>query len=64
MLRDETLEAHQADVTISSGPDLGLLERRQMDAVDAGSEDPGEVGLAQVKGQPAQVVARASRSRA
>jgi hypothetical protein len=34
MLRNQTLQSHQAGMAKQVRPDLALLERRQMDAVD------------------------------
>ena len=46
MLRNQSLQSHQAGVAEQVRADLTLLEVAQEDAIDALSQQPGEVGLA------------------
>ena len=52
MLGDQPLQPHQAGVAEQVRTDLALLERRQVDAVNAARQQPRQVGLAHRQRQP------------
>ena len=46
VLGDQPFQPHQAGVPEQVRPDLALLERRQVDAVDAPRQQPRQIGPA------------------
>jgi hypothetical protein len=57
VLGDQSFQAHQAGVSEEIRTDLALLEVRQEDAIDAPSEQSGQVSLAHAQRQLANVFA-------
>jgi hypothetical protein len=47
MLRDHALQAELAGMPEQIRPDVALFERREVDAVYAAREQPGQISLAQ-----------------
>ena len=59
MFRDQSFEPHhQAGMAKQIRTDLALLERREVDAVDAPCQQPVKVGLAHAQGKLADSTTR------
>ena len=61
MLRNQPLEPHVAGRPEQIRTDLALLEWRQLDAINAPTQQPGKIVLAQVQRQRAHVLAIADQ---
>ena len=61
VLGNHALQSQQAGVPEKVRPDLALFEVAQEDAVDAPRQHPGEIGLAQLQRQFADVLAVADQ---
>jgi hypothetical protein len=61
MFADQPFQAHETRMAKQLRADVALLEWRQMDAVDATREQPGQVGLAHRQRQLAKILAVADQ---